>query len=348
MKDVLLSKYHPNSELVVECHQVTKPKFPVVDFHTHYGCDRNIVRDLKNEIDLFDLYGVAGVVNLDGYQGQKLDKQLEYANKYNNRIIHFGWVDVTKIDDKDFGKYAESVIKMGYKKGIRGLKFFKTLSLNDTDSKGDKIRIDDRRLNIIWETAALLKIPVLVHIADPVAFFKPIDEKNERFEQLVSKPEWSFYGDEYFSFEQLMEMQENLLENNPQTNFVIAHVGSYSENLAFVSAQMDRHPNMYVDISARVSELGRQPYTARKFMINYQDRILFGTDNSFGSERNPIYYRFLETWDEYFNYAPVSFKGRWQIYGIGLPDDVLEKVYNMNALKLVPEFKDIINKQSGL
>jgi predicted TIM-barrel fold metal-dependent hydrolase len=172
-----------------------------------------------------------------------------------------------------------------------------------------------------------------------VAFFSPIEGKNERFEELAGFPEWSFAEEEFFKFDELMDMQENLLSSNPDTTFVLAHFGSYSENLGFVAKQLDGHPNMYIDMAARLNELGRQPYTSRKFLMKYQDRVLFGTDSFPGSSIFPYYYRYLETWDEYFDYNNDIDSGRWEIYGIGLPDEVLIKIYHANAVKLVPDLK---------
>ena len=178
---------------------------------------------------------------------------------------------------------------------------------------------------------------MLFHIADPVAFFRPIDRFNERYEELGAHPDWSFCSPELYSFEQLMDMQENLISSYPDTTFVIAHGGSYSENLGYVGGQLDKYPNMYIDIAARIAEFGRQPYASRKFFSKYADRILFGTDSTPLGMDYPTYYRFLETWDEYFDYShsEIPNQGRWKIYGVGLEDQVLEKIYQLNAGKLL-------------
>lgn len=336
MKSLLLSDFKPESELVVKRTEINGPKYPVIDFHVHIS-PRKSEYSISNVMDDLNHQGVKAVVNLDGFWGERLDFALEQAKEYNKKVAVFASVDVTRIDEPDFKKYLIDTIKNAHQMGAAGLKFFKDVSLKEKDSHGNYIRVDDERLVPIWNTAAELGLPILIHIGDPTAFFKPVDGHNERYESLIERPDWSFYGDEFFTFEELMEMQEHLLTCNPDTTFIIPHCGSYAENLQYVSQQLDRHPNMYIDIAARIRELGRQPYTARKFIIQYQDRIVFGTDMSPNNTPYPYYYRFLETWDEYFNYSASKQGSQWKIYGIGLPDEVLEKVYYKNALKLVPQ-----------
>jgi predicted TIM-barrel fold metal-dependent hydrolase len=184
-------------------------------------------------------------------------------------------------------------------------------------------------------------------VSDPAAFFKPIDRFNERFEELNNHPDWSFYGKDFPSNEEILAARDRVLARHPKTTFVVLHVGNFAENLAHVGRALDKFPNMNVDIGARVGELGRQPRTARKFFDKYQDRILFGTDATpngfeypqqlYGDKLYEIYFRFLETEDEYFDYAPANIppQGRWRIYGVGLPDKVLKKVYHGNAARIL-------------
>lgn len=343
MKDVKLSEYKPKSELEVKEHNIEKPKFPVINFHTHFwskNWEEVDEDEVKNKINKHKKFGVNGIINLGSFWGKSLEGILDLTSDYRDWITVFGSVDVTKVADNDFQNYASSVIEKGYKKGMKGLKFYKEFGLRYRDNEGNLLKIDDKRFKPIWATAAKLDIPVLIHVADPKAFFKPLDGFNERFEELVQYPHWHFVGDEFPTFTELIEMMENLISNNRDTTFIIPHAGCYSENLAFVSDLLDRYSNMYIDISARINELGRQPYTARNFLIDYQDRIVFGTDGTENSLLYPYYYRFLETWDEYFDYGPGN--NRWKIYGVGLPDEVLRKIYYENALKLVPSLKKMI------
>jgi predicted TIM-barrel fold metal-dependent hydrolase len=178
---------------------------------------------------------------------------------------------------------------------------------------------------------------VLIHVADPVAFFDPIDETNERWEELGAHPDWAFTSPPYPPFMHILDGLANLVTQHPKTTFIGAHVGCYAENLAWVGALLERCPNFHVDISGRIGELGRQPVTARKFFLKYADRILFGSDMGPYPEAYKLIYRFLETDDEYFNYSvmPVPGQGRWYAYGINLSEDVLKKVYFENAARVL-------------
>jgi len=341
-RPILLTEYVPKSELVVESHYVKTPRFPAIDIHTHFGSlvlgdNYEEQYDTGKTVEIMKSYGLKQVINLDGMWGSELDRMMKKIHPYEDFITTFGSLDVSKLDESGFEKYVVQTIRESIDKGIKGLKFWKNISLVLKDKNGKYIPIDDKRLKVIWETAAEYKLPVLIHIADPVAFFKPIDRYNERYEELQAHPDWSFCNPELYSFEELMEMQENLLASNPNTTFIVAHAGSYAENLSCVSKWLDKYPNMYIDFADRIAEAGRQPYTARKFFIRYQDRILFGTDATPLDIKYHHNYRFLETWDEYFDYSDkeVPPQGRWKIYGIGLEDDVLEKIYYKNSERII-------------
>ena len=222
-------------------------------------------------------------------------------------------------------------------RGADGLKIWKGFGLQIKDQNGILVRVNDHRLDPVWQTCAELRLPIIIHVADPVAFFDPIDSNNERFEELSSHPDWAFNDPSFPTFSRIIEDFADLVNQHPQTLFIGAHVGCYAENLQWVGDLLDRCPNFNVDISARIGELGRQPYTSRKFFLKYSDRILFGLDMGPDIEAYRISYRFLETDDEYFNYNPgaVPQQGRWQVSGLYLPDEVLLKVYRLNAERLL-------------
>lgn len=344
MKKLLLSEFDPKPQCVVEQHRIIKPKYPIIDVHTHMG---NLVPgpgyadmyDTKVYIEKLKAKNVQHIINLDGEWGTNYDDMIHKIGDASNFITTFVWIDVTKIDDENFDQWVIQHLENSYALGARGIKMWKVISLNQKDQSGHYIRTDDARLDVVYETAARLKMPILIHIADPCAFFEPLDCHNERYEEMVEHPDWCFGKPDQFTFQELMDMQDHMIESHPNTTFIVAHFGSYAENLDHVAKRLNRYSNMFIDIAARVAELGRVPYKARKFFIEYQDRILFGTDCCpLDLGQHEIYYRFLETWDEYFPYqceGELPGQGRWRIYGIGLPDEVLEKIYNKNARKLL-------------
>ena len=344
---MLLKDFQPKSFLEVPNHHVEVPKYPVLDIHAHFGKlmmgeDYASLYDTAEAVESLRSFGIERIVNLDLGFGEERDKIMRKLDGYEDFFIHFGTVDVSRFEEPDFEQTVRASIIDGVRNyRMRGIKLWKMIGLGYQDQDGRYLRPDDERLTCIYREAAQQHIPVLFHIADPVAFFSPVDGKNERYEELCSHPDWSFCREGLYSFRELMEMQEHMIAENPDTIFIIAHFGSYSENLAQVGAWLDRYPNMYVDTAARISELGRQPYTAKAFFEKYSDRILFGTDYApTAGKLHPIYYRFFETMDEYFNpdgddAVPGEGQGRWNIYGLGLPDDVLEKIYHKNAEKLL-------------
>lgn len=344
MQDIALSKFQPIPALVTTTHSITKPRFPVIDMHVHMG-HLMFTGDYASQYDTAKFVqqmrdaGVVRIVNLDGEWGEGLTAMLEKTRDYPEEILHFAWVEHQKIDEADFAEVTRARLVDAKARGVRGVKMWKDVTLYCRDKRGNCIRTDDPRLDVVYDTAAELSLPVLMHIGDPKAFFDPIDGKNERFEELNAHPDWSFCDPSLPTFQELLSMQDHMIESHPNTTFIIAHFGSCAEDLDWVASRLDRYPNLYIDITGRIAELGRVPYSARRFFLRYADRIVFGTDSwplSYGE--HAVAYRFLETDDEYFNYEPngnAPTQGRWRIYGIYLPDDVLKKVYHENAMRLL-------------
>jgi predicted TIM-barrel fold metal-dependent hydrolase len=280
-------------------------------------------------------------VDLDGGWGEEiLNSHLDYFKQpAPERFQVFGGVDWSQWPERGnaFPEWAAGRLRAQKERGAQGLKIWKGLGLQVCDPEGQLVDVDDRRLIPIWQTAGEIGLPVIIHVADPVAFFDPIDETNERWEELGEHPDWAFTSPPFPPFMQIMEGLANLVRRHPDTTFIGAHVGCYAENLGWVGALLDQCANFYVDISARIGELGRQPYTARRFCLQYADRILFGSDMGPEPEAYRIIYRFLETEDEYFNYntGPIPQQGRWHVHGLHLPDEVLEKVYFRNAERIL-------------
>jgi len=349
--DLRLRDWRPASKLVVDTNPVERSRFPAIDAHNHLGRWLSswvgddpaawTVPDVADLLELMDACNLRAIVNLDGRWGQELEANLDrYDRAHPGRFATFCQLDWGgAVASGDVGAAGAVSLRESVRAGAKGVKVWKDLGLGVRDDRGELILPDDRRLGPIWETAAELGIPVFIHTADPVAFFDPVDERNERYEQLHAHPEWSFADPSFPRFERLMEAFEDLVASHPDTAFVGLHVGGYAENLGWVGRMLDSYANLSVDIAARVAELGRQPRAARELIVGHPDRVLFGIDE-FPPERPnyAIYFRFVETADEQFAHSTeeVPLMGRWAISGIDLPDDVLRRVYAQNALRLVP------------
>lgn len=353
--DLPLPEYAPKSMLKVAESHVPRARFPLIDFHTHITGVRGNSREpvlrfgLEPEkcLEVMDRKNIKTMVDLTGGYGAALREAIHrLPEAHPGRFIVFTEPAWARASDSGYPKDQAALIEDAHKAGAKGLKVLKTLGLFLREADSHKlVRIDDPRFDPMWEAAGSLKMPIAIHTSDPLAFFLPIDRFNERWEELHAHPDWSFYGKDFPSNKELQEERRTVMRRHPRTQFVCLHVAE-AEDLGYVSECLDAHPNMHVDIAARIGELGRQPRAARKFFDKYQDRIVFGTDASagtatpqqtFGDALYEIYYRFLETEDEYFDYAPapVPPQGRWRISGIGLPPTILRKVYQGNAERLL-------------
>ena len=355
-----LADYEPKSMLQVRETPVDKPRFPVIDIHAHITVsakeengvalvpERQYLGTAEEMVAVMDRKNIRSMVNLTGGYGSGLvDTVRKYDRAFPDRFYTFTEPSYSEFLNSDYPKLQAQAIEQAHNNGARGLKILKTLGLylRDRITTGKLIKVDDPRFDPMWDACGQLNMPVAIHVSDPIAFFKPTDRFNERYEELSNHPDWSFHGSDFPSNAELLEARNRVIARHPKTQFIALHVGNFAENLANVSESLDRFPNMHVDIAARIGELGRQPRTSRAFFERYQDRILFGTDATphgdefpqqvFNDRLYEIYYRFLETDDEYFDYAPAKTppQGRWQIYGINLPESILRKVYNGNAAR---------------
>jgi predicted TIM-barrel fold metal-dependent hydrolase len=340
---LLLKDFDPKSMLHAEVHEVPRAKFPVIDVHNHVNDPGGVHGEeipAAEVVRRMDAANVEKIVILTGMWGDKLQSVLDKMVKpYPGRFIVFAQYDWSKIDDSNFSAEMVAQLDDAVRRGARGLKVLKDLGLGVRDRTGKLVAIDDPRLDLVWEECGRLGIPVAIHSTDPEAFFTPIDNRNERYEELISNPSWSFYGPQFPSKESLLAQRNHIIEKHPHTTFIALHVANWPENLDAVSGWLDKYPNMYVEFGARQAELGRQPRRSHRFFMDYQDRILFGTDSEPETAMYSNYFRWLETGDEYFPYWGYPGQGRWQIYGMELPDRVLEKVYHKNADKIFAQFK---------
>jgi len=329
--DLCLGDFQPRSELMTPDRTPSRPRFPAIDYHNHLDS-----MEPGAVLRIMDEAGVERIVNITMQVGDRaLETLLRLREASRERFATIAWMDWTGVERDDFIDVSLDRLERMVEHGACGIKFWKDLGLSVRDASGELLRVDDERLAPLFDKAAELGIPVMFHTADPSAFFRPIDRENERYEELAAHPEWSFHGAQYGKHE-LLAQRDRVFRRHPRTKFVCAHMAESGEDLAYVARLLEQNPNVQVDISARTPELGRQPFTARRFFLQFADRILFGTDLLPDAAMYRLYFRFLETEDEYFDYpSHASRQGRWKIYGMNLPDEVLEKLYRTNALKLL-------------
>lgn len=326
-------EYNPTSTLVVPEHPVERAKFTFIDVHSHQF--RMDSQDLSELIKDMDKLNEGIMVNLSGGSGSDLVAKLKNVNEhYPNRFAIFANVDYSGVGNPNWEEQAAEQLEKDVKNGAKGLKVYKSLGLRNNDVNGNRIPVDDPRLDPIWAKCAELGIPVLIHSADPKSFWDPMDGDNERWLELKTHPRRQRSATDPAPWQQIIDEQHRMFKKHPKTKFINAHMGWYANNLDRLGELMDEIPNMSVGIGAIIAELGRQPRRAREFFIKYQDRILFGKD-SWQPDEFPTYFRVLETADEYFPYYK-KYHAFWAMYGLDLPDEVLKKVYYKNALKLIP------------
>ena len=352
-----ISEFTPTAKLKVRQTLLTRSKFPCIDVHCHFG------RRLRGDADrlaafvkTMDRHNIAVCVSFDATLGSEQD-HLRFLDPHKERFVSFAYIDFIGSGKRgepktwacnQAGFIRQTCLQLiaAKKAGICGLKFYKQFGLHVKKTDGTLYAIDDPKWDPIWEACDRLELPVIMHTADPSAFFDPITVDNERYEELARHPDWSFHGDEFPSRDELLDARNRVIEKHPNTKFIGAHVGGGAEELARVQQWLDQYPNLSVEIASRIGEMGRQPFTAREFLIKNQDRVLFGTDGPWPELRLTYYWRFLETNDEYFPYSEKrpQPQGLWNIYGVKLPDEVLEKVYFQNACKLIPGLDDVYEK----
>jgi uncharacterized protein len=335
---LLLKDWDPKPMVHLKAHDVPRAKYYVIDVHNHVNDPGGVHGEEVPAAEVvkgMDRANVKKVVILTGMWGEKLQSVLDKMVKpYPDRFVVFAQMDWSKIDDPNFSTEMVAQLDDAVKRGARGLKVLKDWGLGVKDKSGKLVAIDDPRMDPVWEECGRLKIPVAIHSTDPEAFFTPTDKNNERYEELMHNPSWSFYGPGIPSKQTLLEQRNHVFAKHPHTTFMALHVANWPENLDVVSNWLKKYPNMYVEFGAREAELGREPRRAGQFFEEFQDRILFGTDAEPVPEMYANYFRWLETDDEYFPYWGYPGQGRWMIYGMALPDKILEKVYHGNAEKI--------------
>jgi uncharacterized protein len=329
-------EYDPPSTLKVPENPRAKAKYPFIDVHNHqFGMP---TMDLGTLIEEMEKLNMAVMVNLSG-RGRGDEAHLVNSLKnikthYPDRFIVFTNINFGSIDDPDWTERTVKQLENDVKLGANGLKIYKGLGMDTRDKNGQRVAVDDPRIDPVWAKCGELGIPVLIHSADPAPFWEPHDNQNERWLELKVRPMRKRENDNPAPWAQILEEQHRMFRKHPKTKFINAHLGWYANDLATLSQLLDEIPNMYTEIGAVIAELGRQPRLARAFLIKYQDRVMFGKD-SWVPEEYHTYFRVLETADEYFPYYK-RYHAFWRMYGLDLPDEVLKKIYYKNALKVIP------------
>ena len=324
--------YRPTSTLVTEEHLVPRAKYPVVDIHSHQRATAENMEELIAEMDALN---VQVLVNLSGGSGDELRERIETVRNgpYPDRFRLFANIDFDGVGP-GFGEEAAAQLQRDVEAGAIGLKIFKSLGMTNLKADGSRLRVDDPELDPIWEMAGRMDVPVLIHTAEPVAFFEDLDYENERWLELALFSSRRNYGPDQVDFETLMAERDRMFLKHPNTRFIAAHFGFHGHDLQRAAEVLDSIPNLYLDLSAVLYDFGRQPRAAREFFIAYQDRLIFGKD-AYQPTEFPYYWRVFETADEYFDYYR-DYHAFWKLYGMDLPDDVLRKIYYENALRVTP------------
>jgi hypothetical protein len=330
---------------------------PVIDAHNHLFGDPSA----EEMIAVMDATGVATFLNATGNTCMPIEAGGYAIRRRPFSVFRRGWMDrfpgrfaaftmseFARWDDfrlfsgpggaRGFADACVQQMEADAAEGACGLKVTKELGLRFTDESGRMIPVDDERLSPVWRRAGELGLPVLIHVSDPLGFFLPLDETNEHAPTLREFPGWGFQGS-FYGKDELIDQRDRMIARHPGTRFILPHVANYPEDLDRVSRLLERFPNVWIDCSARMDELGRQPYSARDFMLLWQDRILFGSDMPLSADMYRCYFRFLETRDENFEY--IDYLGRWgrarwRIHGLHLPLEVLAKIYTGNVTRLLP------------
>lgn len=351
-RDLSVANFRPIQKLVAPVHPLARAKYAAIDIHTHFFHRlKDNLQSLRDVVAMMDRNNIAVCVSLDGTLGDRLESHHAFLMKhFPDRFAIMANVDWRGDGDSDdpatwdchrhgFADRTAAKLRLAAEaKQIVGLKVFKRFGLGHKNPDGSLIAIDDPRFDPIWAACGELGLPVLMHTADPVAFFDPIGPTNERWEELSRHPDWSFAGDEFPSYDELLDARNRLIRRHRGTTFICAHMASCPQDLVRLDRWLGEHPNMMTEFASRISELGRQERASRAFIIKHADRVLFGTDGPWPEKRLSAYWRFLETEDESFDYSEKDPppQGLWRIDGMKLPDDVLRKIYQDNAIALIP------------
>jgi len=329
--------YRPRSTLVVPAHVVRKARYPAIDFHGHpqamLGSPESLAR-LAEQLDSLNVRLIIAASNISGDALRRTVATVNASPSMKDRVRAFTGISFQNVGP-GWAERAVAQLEADVAAGAVGIgEIGKAFGQSIRKADGSRLALDDPALDPVWQAAARLRLPVFIHTGDPEEFYRPVDYGNERWLELSLFPGRRVPADQHPKFGELMKERDNLFRRNPKTTFVAAHMGWHANDLGRLGKMLTEMPNVYVDVGAVLYDIGRQPRAAHDFFVRFQDRILFGKD-SYQPEEYPYYWRVFETRDDYFDYYR-DYHAFWKLYGIGLPDDVLKKVYYRNALKITP------------
>jgi uncharacterized protein len=333
MDGILLKDYRPASSLVVTRTEIHKARFPAIDVHAHTSMNNIRTRgDVADWMRTMDEVGVERSVVFTGATGAEFDRQAELFLGFNrDRFQVYCALDTTGIDQPGYAASAVAELERCYRKGARGVGELSDKGWGLQGKTGlprsERLHPDDSRLDAFWEKCAELRLPVNLHIADHPSCWQPLGPRQERTPDFQH---FNMFGKDVPSFEELLAMRDRLLAKHPRTVFILCHFSNQGHDLAALGRVLDRYPNLYVDLSARDYEIGRQPRTALRFLEQYKSRVLFGTDMGRDKTMYQAWWRLLESADEFL-------PGRvwWPYYGLHVPPSILQQIYRGNALSIL-------------
>jgi predicted TIM-barrel fold metal-dependent hydrolase len=334
MDSVLLRDWAPESSLMAPRSHVSKARFPVIDVHSHSSMNGiRTAADVAAWLRVMDAVGVERSVVFTDATGAEFDRQAKLFLAHPGRFQVYCGLDTTDPGAPDYAERAVRELERCYRNGARGVGELsdKGWGLGGSERRAlprnARLHIDDPRLKKFWQKCAELKLPVNVHVADHPSCWRPLGPKQERGPDFQH---FNLFGKDVPSYEELLEKRDRMLEANPGTTFILCHLSNQGNNLEAAAKLVERFSNVYLDISARDYEMGRQPRAAARFLAKHRDRILFGTDMGREQHMYEGWWRLLETADEY-----IPGRVWWPYYGLELPAGVLESLYRGNALKVL-------------
>lgn len=327
---LLLKDYRPISIYNVPKTKVTHAKFPVIDIHSHPYA--NSKEELHSWIQNMNEVGIQKTILLTYAHGAQFDSLVNFYSEYKERFELWCGFDYTNIDKPNYGPEAVAELERCYKVGAKGVGELgdKGIGLMYSKPHAPGIHIDNPKLDLLIEKCGELKMPINIHIGEPQWFYKKMDSTNDG---LMNAYSWRLDQQKGLNLQEVLQTLENAVAKHPNTIFIACHLANQNHDLQKLGDLLDKYPNLYADIAARYAEISPVPRSTRSFIEKYADRLFYGTDMGFEESMYEITFRILETYDEYF-YEIELFNYHWPLYGLGLTDETLEKLYHINSNKL--------------